>query len=188
MKQLKYVIGLFLILFFFPSLKVEAREARASSSTVVQVDPATKRKVRRKRRRVRRRVKRRTLRRLPANTRAVVFRNVSYYPVNGMYYLNRRGAYVRTFPPRGFRTRTIPGTFTRLMVRGSAYAYTQGVFYQQMEDGAYEIVAPPTGAIIEQLPEDAEEIDFDGIPTYELNETLYRAIEDGYEVIGESGL
>ena len=45
------------------------------------------------------------------------------------------------------------------------------------------MVAAPVGAVISELPEDAEEIDFEGITTYELNETLYRAIDDGYEVI-----
>ncbi len=99
-----------------------------------------------------------------------------------MYYTARKGAYVRAFPPRGFRIRTIPGAFTRLMVRGAVYYYSTGVFYQNVND-EYEVVAAPIGAVVAELPEDAEEMDFDGIATYELNETLYKAIDDGYEVI-----
>ena len=99
-----------------------------------------------------------------------------------MYYVSRKGVYVRSFPPRGFRIRTIPGRYTRLVVRGSIYYYSAGLFYRSVDE-EYEVVTAPIGAVVEELPEDAIEMDFDGITTYELNETLYQAIDDGYEVI-----
>jgi hypothetical protein len=68
------------------------------------------------------------------------------------------------------------------MVRGAVYYYSAGIFYQNVND-EYEVVAAPIGAVVTELPEDAEEMDFEGITTYELNETLYKAIDDGYEVI-----
>lgn len=60
--------------------------------------------------------------------------------------------------------------------------YADGIYYQQV-DNEYEIVEPPIGAVVKALPEDAEEIDFDGVSAYELNDAVYKAIEDGYEVI-----
>jgi hypothetical protein len=178
MKHWKLVITGFILLFFFYSPSVEAQATpRRTTVRVVNANRPVKRKIRRKKRRVRRR----TLRRLPANTRALVWRNVSYYPVGGMYYIARKGAYVRAFPPRGFRVRAIPA-LTRLMVRGAVYYYSAGVFYRNVED-QYEVIDAPIGAVVKELPEDAEEMDFNGITTYELNETLYKAIDDGYEVI-----
>ena len=94
----------------------------------------------------------------------------------------RKGAYVRAFPPRGFRLRVLPAAAVRLTVRGAAYAYADGVFYQKAGE-EYEIVAPPKGAVVDKLPEDAEEIDFSGISAYELNDAVYSAVEDGFEVI-----
>ncbi|MBT8280453.1 MAG: hypothetical protein KJO16_02675 [Muriicola sp.] len=178
MKNWKLIASAFLLMFFVHSPEVEAQVVSRRTNTVVRVNRAKKRKVRRKKRRVRRR----TLRRLPANTRARVWRNVSYYPVGGMYYVARRGVYARAFPPRGFRIRTVAGALTRLMVRGAVYYYSAGVFYRNVDE-EYEVVAAPIGAVINELPEDAEEMDFDGITTYELNETLYKAIDDGYEVV-----
>jgi hypothetical protein len=178
MKNWKFIVAAFVFAFFFYSPTAEAQVVARRSANVVRVDGPVKRQVRRKKRRVRRR----TLRRLPANTRARVFRNVSYYPVGGMYFVARKGAYVRAFPPRGFRIRPVAGTLTRLMVRGAAFYYAAGVFYQNIDD-EYEVVAAPIGAVVKELPEDAEELDFEGITTYELNETLYKAIEDGYEVV-----
>ncbi|MEY8019918.1 DUF6515 family protein [Muriicola sp. SD30] len=178
MKNWKLIISAFLLMFFFHTPEAEAQVVNRRTNRVVKVNRTTKRKIRRKKRRLRRR----TLRRLPANTRARVWRNVSYYPVGTMYYVARRGVYARAFPPRGFRIRMAAGALTRIMVRGAAYYYAAGVFYQNVDD-EYEVVSAPIGAVVKELPEDAEEMDFDGIPTYELNETLYRAIDDGYEVI-----
>lgn len=178
MKNWKLIVVGLLLAFFFQSPEAEAQVVTRRTTKVVKVNRPTKRKIRRHKRHVRRR----TLKRLPANTRARVWRNVSYYPVGGMYFVARKGAYVRAFPPRGFRIRTIPGALTRLMVRGSVFYYSAGVFYRNVDE-EYEVVAAPVGAVIKDLPEDAEEINFDGITTYELNETLYQAIDDGYEVI-----
>jgi hypothetical protein len=178
MKNWKLIISAFLLMFFFHTPEAEAQVVTRRTTRVVKVNRPAKRKIRRKKRRVRRR----TLRRLPANTRAIVWRNRSYYPVGGMYFIARKGAYVRAFPPRGFRIRMAAGALTRLMVRGATYYYAAGVFYQNVDD-EYEVVSAPIGAVVKELPEDAEEMDFDGITTYELNETLYQAIDDGYEVI-----
>ena len=127
----------------------EAQVRRASRTTVVKVNRPAKRKVRR----TNRRVQRRTLRRLPAGTRAVAYRSVSYYPVRGQYFIARKGVYMRTFPPRGFRIRTLAVTPLRIVVRGRPYWYAQGVFYLKNNEG-YEVTETPVGAVVPELPEE----------------------------------
>lgn len=99
-----------------------------------------------------------------------------------MYYVQRKGIYVRAFPPRGFRLRLLPATAIALTVRGAAYSYADGVFYRKIDE-EYEVAKPPVGAVLRELPEDAEEIDFEGISVYELNEAIYKEVENGYEII-----
>lgn len=173
MKNLKLVLLFFALLAFGTTEYVEAQVYRT---------PQERRMVRRKVRRHNRRVARRTLRRLPANTRGIACRKVTYYPVRGMYYVQRKDIYVRAFPPRGFRLRVLPTTTVRITVRGVPYHYADGVFYQQVKE-EYEVAAPPVGAVLQELPEDAEEIDFDGVSMYELNQAVYKEVENGYEII-----
>ena len=164
-------------MFFLPNPNLEAQTQVVNRTKVEKVH-----KVKRKVRRHNRRVERRTLRRLPKGTKAIMHRKVAYYPVGGMFYIARKGVYVRSFPRPGFRVRILPRTAIRIVVRSGAYRYADGVFYQQIGD-EYEIVAPPKGAVVYELPVDAEEIDFDGIPAYELNDAVYKAVQDGYEII-----
>jgi hypothetical protein len=177
MKNLKYVFGLLLVVFLFPCQNTEAQSTRPRREKVVKVRTA-KRKVRRHKRRV----VRRTLRRLPSGTVAVMHRKVAYYPVGGMFYIAKKGVYLRAFPPRGFRLRVLPRASVRLVLRGTVYHYADGVFYQPIGE-EFQIVRPPEGAVVKELPEDAEEIDFDGVSAYELNDAVYKLIEGGYEVI-----
>jgi hypothetical protein len=62
------------------------------------------------------------------------------------------------------------------------YHYADGVFYQE-SNGEYEVAKPPVGAVVANLPEDAEEIDFDGVTMHELNQAVYKEVENGYEII-----
>lgn len=177
-----HILGaaLFCLLMALPA-ETEAQASR--TTTVVQVERSgpAKRTVRRKKRRVRRHTYR-TLRQLPPATRAVRYRNISYYPVAGKYYLARNGVYVRTFPPVGFRVRTLSVTPRRIVVRGRPFWYAQGVFYTQ--DGEdYVVSETPVGAVVPELPEEAEALDWDGLSAYELNQAVYREVDGGYEVM-----
>ena len=158
--------------------EAEAQRRTTKRVTVVKVDRPAKRKIRRHNKRV----KRRRLRSLPAGTRAVVYRRTNYYPVRGMYYVSRRGAYVRAFPPVGFRIRTLAVAPVRIVVRNRPFWYAQGVFYVKQNE-EYMVTETPVGAVVPELPEDAEEIDFSGITAYELNDAIYQEVDDGYEII-----
>ena len=178
MKNLKYLLFILAFAFVGSTEYAEAQVRRTTVTTVRQ-----KRRVKRQVRRHNRRIARRTLRTLPRNTRAITFRRISYYPVGGMYYVQRRGVYVRAFPPRGFRLRVLPAAAFAITVRGARYQYADGIYYQAVDGGEYEVTEPPIGAVLQELPEDAMEMDFDGVPAYELNDAVYKAVEDGYELI-----
>ena len=186
MKALQWSILLLLLVFLMP-VESEAQVRRNRRTVVVTTTNVDKRQVRRITRRQVRRIHRRgrfrTLRTLPAGTRAVIFRNVNYYPVRGVYYVRRNGVYIRRLPPPGFRVAALTGTLVRLSVRGNPYVYSEGVFYRETGN-EYELVAPPQGAIIEELPEGVEEILLEDMTAYELYDTLYTQTEEGYEVIG----
>ena len=177
---MRFALILILSLFFIPNTTVEAQTNTRSG---IRKERKVRRAKRRVVRRVNRRVVRRTLRRLPANTRPLVYRNATFYPVGSMYYVRKNRAYVRAFPPRGFRLRRLPAAAIALTVRGVRYRYAAGVFYRAQENEEFEVTEAPIGAVVPELPEDASEIDFDGIPAYELNEAVYKAVEDGYEII-----
>lgn len=177
---MRLLILVLFAIFLVPTSTIEAQTARQDGIRKARKERRAKRRVVR---RVNRRVARRTLRRLPANTRPLVYRNATFYPVGSMYYVQRNRAYVRAFPPRGFRLRRLPAAAIALTVRGIRYRYAAGVFYRAQENEEFEVTEAPIGAVVPELPEDASEIDFDGIPAYELNEAVYKAVEDGYEVI-----
>ncbi len=158
--------------------ELEAQRRSSKSVTVVRVDRTTKRAVYKKQKRV----QRRTIKRLPSGTRAVVYRNRNYYPVRGMYYVSSKGVYVRTFPPVGFRIRTLAVVPVRVVVRNRPFWYAQGVFYVK-QNQEYVVTETPIGAVVPDLPEDAEEIDFSGLSAYELNDVIYQEVDAGYEVI-----
>ena len=70
----------------------------------------------------------------------------------------------------------------RIVVRNRPYWYAQGVFYE-MQNEEYVVTETPVGAVVPDLPEDAEEIDFSGLTAYELNDAVYKEVDEGYEVI-----
>ncbi len=185
MKALQLIIPLVLLVFLMP-VESEA-QVRRNRRTVVVTTNTNKRQVRRVTRRQVRRIHRRnrfrTFRTLPAGTRTVVYRNVNYYPVRGVYYVRRNGVYVRRLPPRGFRVAALTGTLVRLSVRGTPYVYSEGVFYKEVNN-EYELVAPPEGAVVEELPEEVEEVLLEDMTAYELYDTLYAKTDEGYEVMG----
>lgn len=69
------------------------------------------------------------------------------------------------------------------------YYYEDGVFYVINKKGYYEVIAPPAGALVDQLPDDYDIIVFNGIEYYVVDDTVYRLVlEDGspyLEVLGQ---
>ena len=54
------------------------------------------------------------------------------------------------------------------------YYYQDGVFYIVNSNGQYEVIVPPAGALVEDLPDDYDTITIDGMDFYKVDDTVYR--------------
>ncbi|MGB5819930.1 MAG: DUF6515 family protein [Saonia sp.] len=188
MKKIIFTLAIPLLFFLF-TFQSEAQVVRRHKARVVSGKPAVNiarqhiRTKRRVRRRTYRRITRRTLNTLPGGTRALVYRNVNYYPVNGFYFVKQNAAYISVLPPVGFRLAVIPWSYTRLVVAKRTYFYANGLYYVQSKN-QYEIVTPPVGAKIPELPEGYAEVDIGGHTYYSFDDTLYKSSDEGYQLVG----
>ena len=69
------------------------------------------------------------------------------------------------------------------------YYYQDGVFYIVNSNGQYEVIVPPSGALVEELPDDYDIITLDGMEFYKVDDTVYRTTLIGgkpyLEVLGQ---
>lgn len=69
------------------------------------------------------------------------------------------------------------------------YYYDDGVFYIINRNGRYEVIVPPAGALVDELPDDYEAILINGTELYRVDDTLYRTVLVGgrpyLEVLGQ---
>ena len=69
------------------------------------------------------------------------------------------------------------------------YFYEDGVFYVLNKKNRYEVIVPPAGALVNELPEDYDTIVLNGIEYYKVDDTVYRLVlVDGIpalEVLGQ---
>ena len=56
------------------------------------------------------------------------------------------------------------------------YYYDDGVFYIINRNGRYEVIVPPAGALVEELPDDYETIYLGGMELYRVDDTIYRTV------------
>ncbi|MGM9737532.1 MAG: DUF6515 family protein [Candidatus Cryptobacteroides sp.] len=54
------------------------------------------------------------------------------------------------------------------------YYYEDGVFYIINENGRYQTIVPPAGALVQELPEDYDTLVLDGVEYYRVDDTVYR--------------
>ena len=107
-----------------------------------------------------------------------------YYP----YYR----PYVPYGPSIGFRVNVLPYGYFPFSFGNDYYYYNNNTFYRRYDDRNYEVVAPPIGAKLPQLPNDAKPVTIDGITYYELGGTYYQETLNNknqalYEVVGVNG-
>ena len=69
------------------------------------------------------------------------------------------------------------------------YYYEDGVFFVVNAKGQYEVIVPPAGALVSELPDDYETLVMNGIEYYKVDDTVYRVtLVDGtpyLEVLGQ---
>ncbi|MBG0859659.1 MAG: hypothetical protein IQL11_09165 [Bacteroidales bacterium] len=81
------------------------------------------------------------------------FRGHDYKYSNGRYYARHNRGYRMVPPPYGIRVSYIPRECVSVMVKGRPFFYFEGIFYRHNPPGRYyEVVAPPVGALVPQLP------------------------------------
>lgn len=131
---------------------------------------------------------RRVVKVVPAGAAVIHHRNVKYHYHGGIYYRLHKGQYIVVPPARGLRVRVLPPSHVRIVVGPGAVFYCAGIFYNLLEgtEDEYEVIEPPVGAVVQELPEDAEEVMVDGESYYEYDGALYKKVStddgEGYEV------
>ncbi|MDP4265827.1 MAG: DUF6515 family protein [Bacteroidota bacterium] len=126
---------------------------------------------------------------LPPERRIIRYSNHDYYFHNGHYYNYLNERYALIAPPFGLRISILPGGFRRIVIGGGIFFYSMGVYYSQVPGTtSYEVVKAPVGAIIYDLPPEAEQIMIDNMPYYEYNGVLYKSVNtaggQGYKCVG----
>ena len=56
------------------------------------------------------------------------------------------------------------------------YFYDDGVFFIQASSDRYEVIVPPAGALVSELPDDYDTLVLDGVEYYKVDDTVYRLI------------
>ena len=120
----------------------------------------------------------------------IVHSGVDYYYCDGLYYRFLGGRYVIAPAPRYIRVRTIPASYFSFRIGSLAYYYSLGTYYHyDPVTLTYEVVAPPMGAIVPELPEyDVNTVVINNKTYLEYDGTLYKPMitSDGvlYKVMG----
>ncbi len=101
-------------------------------------------------------------------------------------------AYPR-YPALGLHIGYLPFGYTNCFVGNSVFCYYNNVYYRRVAEQEYEVVAPPLGAKIPQLPRSAKEVYIDGHRYYEFDGTYYQEELNAnnqvlYEVVGTNGV
>ena len=109
------------------------------------------------------------------------------YPVVRVPAARRVVVYPRPMP--GVVVASLPAYYTVCYTGGSAYYYSNGVYYVKEEKGkSYKVVRPPVGTVVPVLPEEAKQNILDGKMYYEFQDVVYKEIktEEGlkFEVVG----
>lgn len=109
----------------------------------------------------------------------------------GAFYRPGFGYY--SYPHLGFYLGVLPFGYYPFYWGSSLYYYYDGIFYSPYDNGGYQVTAPPIGAGVPDLPENAESIKIDGIQYYQADGVYYKtSVNDKgkkmYVVAGKDGV
>jgi hypothetical protein len=125
------------------------------------------------------------------------YRNArSYY--NPSYHNNRftyrqRNSFIHFGPAFGVRISILPFGCNSFYYRNNPYYYNEGVYYRPYSTGGYEVIAPPLGASVRNLPSGTTLTVINGQKYYELGGTYYQEELSAqnrlqYRVVGTDGV
>ncbi|HEY8780917.1 MAG TPA: DUF6515 family protein [Mucilaginibacter sp.] len=109
----------------------------------------------------------------------------------GAFYRPGFGYY--GYPHIGFYLGFLPFGYYPFYWGDNLFYYYGGVFYSPYDNGGYQVVAPPIGAAVPDLPDNAQSIKIDGVQYYELDGVYYKVgVNDKgkkiYIVAGKDGV
>jgi uncharacterized protein DUF6515 len=90
----------------------------------------------------------------------------------GAFYRPGFGYY--GYPHLGFYLGALPYGYYPFYWGSSLCYYYGGVFYSPYDNGGYQVIAPPIGAAVPNLPDSASPIKIDGVQYYEANGVYYK--------------
>lgn len=136
--------------------------------------------------------------RVYAYTPAPVFRPSVHFSLGlgNLFYRRPYVPYYRPFVPYGpsigLRVNILPYGYWPFYFGSDYYYYYDNTFYRRYDDRNYEVVAPPIGAKLPELPKAAKAVTIDGVKYYELGGTYYLPTYNDknqvlYEVVGVNG-
>ncbi len=131
--------------------------------------------------------------RLPSSYMRLTFRGYPYFFADGLFYATYGDYYGLVAPPFGLTLGFLPRGYWGFNWGGYPYYYYSGVFYKSTEDKKYQVVVPPVGAEVPNLPKDAKPIVVNDQKLYEYLGTYYKEVmgTDGkikYIVQGKDGV
>ena len=108
----------------------------------------------------------------------------------GAFYRSGYGYF--GYPHYGFYLGVLPFGYYPFYWGSSLYYYNDGIFYSPYDNGGYQVTAPPIGAGVPKLPENAQPIKIDGVQYYEADGVYYKeSVNDKgkkiYVVAGKDG-
>lgn len=82
----------------------------------------------------------------------------------------------------GAVTRSLPPQHTTIVVQGSRYYYAEGTWYASA-GGQYTVIAPPIGAVVPVVPQNAYLVPWGGIQYHYFNGAFYAPGPGGYRIV-----
>ncbi len=100
-----------------------------------------------------------------------------YHYRNGIFYLQKNDMYEIHAPHVGFRVPSIPAARREYTLGNVAYYYYYGTFYMfNPTVKMFDVCVPPIGAIVDWIPENAEEIEIAGELYHIANGVQYKEV------------
>lgn len=130
---------------------------------------------------------------LPFFYSRIAYMGYPFYYTNGLFYASYGDYYGLVAPPFGLTLGFLPRGYWGFNFGGFPYYYYSGVFYRSTNDNQYQVVQPPVGAEVPNLPKDAKPIVVNDQKLYEYLGTYYKEVmgADGkikYIVQGKDGV
>ncbi len=126
---------------------------------------------------------------LPPRYETVVISGTTYYYANGTYYV-LSGSQYRVVPaPVGVVVVNPPAEINVVTVGDAEYGYSNGAYYEaeapadDTGDPTFKVIAPPIGATVTELPEDAEKKSAGGQEYFVYDDTWYQPFYSGTNAV-----